>query len=329
MKIFLWILGVGLALALGLWVAFESSPWPGVWVIRFIFERGAAAASRGLEKHLPGDVTSRLREPYDPADKSAWLDVFYPTDAEGSGRLLTTVVWVHGGGYVSGRKEDVDNYARILAARGFTVVSMDYTLAPEAKYPIPLRETNAALGYLARNAARLHMDANRFVLAGDSGGAHTVALVANIISAPDYGKPVGVVPAISRKQLAGVLLYCGPYGIDGVNFKGPFGVFLRTILWAYFGRKDFLQDPLLDHFSVVRHVTAAFHPAFISAGNADPLLPQSRALAAALQAKGVPVDELFFPADYAPALGHEYQFNLDTEPGRLALERSIRFLSGR
>ena len=48
----------------------------------------------------------------------------------------------------------------------------------------------------------------------------------------------------------------------------------------------------------------------------------------ALTKLGVRVDALFFPADYEPALPHEYQFNLDTEAGRLALDRSVAFLNG-
>jgi acetyl esterase/lipase len=61
---------------------------------------------------------------------------------------------------------------------------------------------------------------------------------------------------------------------------------------------------------------AAFPPMFISAGNADPLVPQSRAMAAGAAQAGVSVDSLFFPPDYVPPLPHEYQFNLDTEAGR-------------
>jgi acetyl esterase/lipase len=76
-------------------------------------------------------------------------------------------------------------------------------------------------------------------------------------------------------------------------------------------------------------MTADFQPMFISAGNADPLLPQSRAFAEAVSGLGVHVDSLFFPHDYSPALPHEYQFNLDMEAGQLALERSVQFLAGR
>jgi acetyl esterase/lipase len=72
---------------------------------------------------------------------------------------------------------------------------------------------------------------------------------------------------------------------------------------------------------------AAFPPAFISVGNADPLAPQSRALAEALEAVGVEVDTLFFPDDHSPPLAHEYQLLLSTQEGRLALDRSVAFLA--
>lgn len=60
-----------------------------------------------------------------------------------------------------------------------------------------------------------------------------------------------------------------------------------------------------------------------------PLAPQSHAMAKALEAKQVPVDPLFFPDTYAPALPHAYQFNRDTPAGQQALEQSVRFLSRR
>lgn len=78
--------------------------------------------------------------------------------------------------------------------------------------------------------------------------------------------------------------------------------------------------------SILPHVTPAFPATFISAGNADPLAPQSKAMAKALATQGVTVTELFYPPDYQPPLGHEYQFNLDTEAGRQTLDRSVVWL---
>ena len=79
--------------------------------------------------------------------------------------------------------------------------------------------------------------------------------------------------------------------------------------------------------SVAPNVTKEFPPAFVSAGNADPLGPQSIAMADAIQGAGGKVERLFFPADYKPPLGHEYQFDLDTAAGKLALARSVKWLN--
>lgn len=318
-----------LAVAFVIFLSFQLSPWPGALLIRTVFDRGGVAANEGLAKHVPAGLIEQLDVAYDSTDPQAKLDVFLPPAAGRNGPPRVTVVWIHGGAFISGGKDQIANYARVLAGRGVAVVGVDYAIAPGAKYPTPVRQVNTALAYLRANATSLGIDATRFVLAGDSAGAHISAQLANVIRVPDYARTVGVVPSIAPELLAGVVLFCGPYGIDGIDLNGDFGRFLRTVLWAYFGEKDIENNPRLDAFSVARHVTAAFPPTFISVGNADPLAPQSYALAKAIAAKGVAVDQLFFPADYSPELGHEYQFNLDTEAGKQALERVMAFLEKR
>jgi len=315
---------VGLAgLALAVLALFRLSPWPGALLIRHVFDEEGERVARALDAHLPADVTAWWDEVYDPADPDARLDVFHPA---APGPTRATIVWIHGGAFVAGSKGHVAGYARILAARGFTVAGVGYSLAPWHRYPKPVLQVDAALGHLQREAARLRVDPARFVLAGDSAGAHIAAQLACAISDPGYAAALGLRPAIRRDQLAGVILHCGPYDARRIDASGRFGGFLRTVLWAYIGRRDFTADPAMATFSVVEHVTATFPPAFISAGNADPLEPQSRALAAALAAQGVRVDPLFFPADHTASLPHEYQFHLDTAEGRLALERTLAFL---
>lgn len=291
------------------------------------FDKGAAQASQALEKHVPQAVSSILDERFDPVDPDGRLDVFYPAEIEGSDRALTTIVWVHGGGWVSGTKDQIANYAKVLAHRGFTVVGVDYTIAPEKTYPTPVRQVNAALLYLQSQAKRLHVNASRLILAGDSGGAHIAAQVATAATVPSYAQALGIATPIPRAHLKGLILYCGPYDTKRINLEGPFGGFLRTVLWAYSGAREFQTDSGFATASVIDYVTADFPPVFVSAGNSDPLLPQSRAFAAKLAGLGVRVDALFFPEDHAPPLPHEYQFDLDTEAGQLALERSVGFLS--
>jgi acetyl esterase len=306
-------------------VAFHVSPWPSALLIRRAFEREVLSVSQALEKHVPPALSAQLDERYDAVDPDALLDVFYPSAV--ADKPLSTIVWVHGGGWVSGSKQEIANYGKVLAGRGYTVVGVNYSLAPGKIFPTPMRQLNAALGYLVRNAERLHVDPDHIVLAGDSAGAQIVAVTANAITVPSYARMLGIEPAVARRQLAAVLLYSGRYTIDDVDLDGPFGDYLRTVLWAFSGTKDFKNNPKFAAAWVLKHVTAEFPPAFISAGNDDPLLPQSIALADTLASRGARVERLFFARDCEPALPHEYQFNLDNEAGRLALERSLAFVA--
>jgi acetyl esterase/lipase len=328
-KAMLWMLTTMIVLAGAGYAAHRFSPWPSALFYRALMDRGGVAASRALEAHVPTGVSVRLNERYASSSADTVFDIFYPSAIEKSGRSLPTIVWVHGGGFISGDKDHVANYLKILAAKGFAVIGVNYSLAPGSEYPTPVRQVNEALAFLTANASRLHVDTSKLFLAGDSAGAQIAGQMANIISAPDYAKAIGITPSINRKQLRGMILHCGMHDPHSLNLDGPLRGFVQSVGWSYFGVKDFLQDPRTAQFSVVRNVTAALPPMFISVGNGDPLATQSRLLAETAAKLGVQVDSLFFPADYKPSLPHEYQFNLDIEAGRLALERTVAFLTER
>src|SRR5271157_5223497 len=110
-------------------------------------------------------VALRLNERYDTNDPDAVLDVYYPSEVENTERTLPTVVWVHGGSFISGSKDQIANYLRALAAKNYTVVGVNYSLAPAKIYPTPILQVNAALAFLSKNGAGLHVDASKFFLA--------------------------------------------------------------------------------------------------------------------------------------------------------------------
>lgn len=325
------VLGVlaGLAAVAGLtWLAFALSPWPSVLIIRAIFDKGAAEASQALERRVPEGLSVREGVRYDSGDRDAWLDVYRPARPLAG---APTVVWIHGGGFVSGRRGDIANYLKVLAGEGFTVVNVDYTIAPGAAYPTPIRQVARALAFIDRNGEALGVNRRAIVLAGDSAGAQIAAQTANLITSPDYARAVGVAAPIRPGQLKGALLFCGVYDVAslGRGKGGVLGWFLGTVTWAYSGKRDWRQARGFERMSVAAYVTSAFPPAFISAGNADPLLPQSLALDRALSAQGVPVERLFFQAGHKPPLSHEYQFDLDRPEGRLAFARAKAWLRAR
>ncbi|CAB3773878.1 alpha/beta hydrolase [Paraburkholderia humisilvae] len=304
------------------YAAFRLSPWPSVLLIRYAFHEGALKAIASIAPYVPKDVSTHWNIRYG-SEKDARLDVFAPAHAPAS---LPAVVWVHGGGFVAGSRSDLSDYLKVLAARGFVVVAIDYTLAPAVRFPEPVRQTNAALTYVVANAKRFGIDTARLFLAGDSAGAQIAAQSALIISDPVYARRMSIKPGVSRRALRGLVLFCGgPYDPSIMRLEGPFADFMRTVLWSYLGTRD--ADALsVQRLAVVPYITSMYPPTFISVGNGDPLAAQSVALADALSLRNVVVDALFFPEHYRPSLGHEYQLMLSTQEARMALDRYVSFL---
>ena len=98
------------------------------------------------------------------------------------------LLFFHGGGWVFGNIEIVDRPCRALAnAIGCTVVSVEFRLSPETKFPGPLDDCYAATQWVADHAAWLGGEPDRIGVAGDSGGGNLAAAVAQM--ARDRGGP--------------------------------------------------------------------------------------------------------------------------------------------
>src|SRR5215472_18376177 len=112
---------------------------------------------------------------------------------------------------------------------------------------------------------------------------------------------------------------------------------LPLVMWVHGGgwvggSKDELSGYfklIASHGYLIANVSSAFPPALITVGNADPLRPHSELLADRLRATGAEVDTVFWPVDHQPPLGHEYQFDLDTQAGQYFLDRMLTFLRQR
>jgi len=315
-----WLVGVIGVCLVALVAVYVFTPWPRALHMRYEFDEDGDKVAQKLAPYVPPGVAAILDQRYDSGNSDVALDVYRP---EGPPQARTTVMWIHGGGWLAGSKEQMGNYARILAGRGFTVAVIGYSLAPGAIYPTQVRQVNTALGYLVGNASRLGIEPSRLVLAGDSAGTQIALQVATLILQPAYAQTIGIPPTITKDRLAGLLLYCGIYRMEKEDEEISV---LATEYWSYSGTRNFLRDPHFATAWVMDRVNGDYPPAFISVGNGDHLRPQSIALADALEKNGVRVDRLIFPEDHTPKLPHEYQFELERPEARDALDRSVEFL---
>ncbi len=287
----------------------------------FAFAPSSARAQPKLPPHVAVE-----RDIVYGAEEDAKLDIYMPKELADSGRVLPTVVWIHGGGWAGGSKAYVAQYAAALAAGGFVVAAIDYSLPPKEIYPTPVRQAFDAFAFLRREAKRFHIDPARFFVAGDSAGAQIAAQVGAATTTPAYARKLGVMPTIVPRDLKGALLYCGAFDLATMGFTGPITSTLDGPLVGYSGSTTFRADPKFATFSVARYVTRAFPKTFITAGNDDDFEMQSRAFATRLKKLGVKVDDMFFDEDFTPRTGHVYNFALDQKPARDSVARSVDFM---
>ncbi|MFL4473138.1 alpha/beta hydrolase [Paeniglutamicibacter sp. MACA_103] len=90
------------------------------------------------------------------------------------------MLFVHGGGWAIGSLETHDLICRQLAfASGIDLVAVEYRLAPEHPFPVPLQDCIAALGYICIHAAEQGWDPHRVLVAGDSAGGNLATVLAS------------------------------------------------------------------------------------------------------------------------------------------------------
>jgi acetyl esterase/lipase len=320
-----------IALFVAVLLIFNLDPRPGAALINYVFEDGAAEVKTKLEAHAPQGVVTVNDVPYREGDSDAKLDVYFPEAVQSTGEQLPTLVWTHGGAWISGYKDDAWPYLQLVAVEGYTVISLQYSLGPQHTYPTAIHQVNDALAYITAHAAELHVDPDRVVMAGDSAGAQITSQIAAIVTNPAFASEMGITPALRADQLRGTILYCGIYDMEVFLEKANFGAGIlgwgtRTTVWAYTGHRGG-DSKAAQQMSTINHVTADFPTTFITGGNGDELTSgQSKPLADKLESLGVEVEPIFYADDHEPSLPHEYQFNLDNEDGQTTFRQMMEFL---
>ncbi|MBP0621542.1 alpha/beta hydrolase [Cupriavidus consociatus] len=151
--------------------AMAAMPSPDFSTLRAADYRAALAAMPGF---APGDAISAQHDlTMDGAAGPLRARLYRPDDSA----ALPLVIYFHGGGFVLCGLDSHDNICRSLAHRsGALVLSVDYRLAPEARFPAAAVDAVAAVRWAAAHAAQLGADPTRIAVAGDSAGGNLAAV---------------------------------------------------------------------------------------------------------------------------------------------------------
>lgn len=199
------------------------------------------------------------------------------------------LVYYHGGGWVLGDLEGTDNLCRALTnAAGAVVVSVDYRLAPEHRFPAAVDDAFAAVKHVYEQAASYGVDPARIAVGGDSAGGNLAAVVA--VLARDSGLPV-------RFQLLAYPVTNHSFDSGSYDQNGD-GYLLTTPMMKWFwdlylgpdgDGSDFRASPL--RAPNLKGVA----PALVITAEYDPLRDEGEAYAARLQEAGVRVKATRYP----------------------------------
>lgn len=224
--------------------------------------------------------------------------------------LLPCVFWMHGGGFIGGSAFEpsirLNEWCKNLPA---VVVSVDYRLAPENPYPIPLEDCFTGLVWTIRHADRLGIDKNRIVIAGPSAGGGLAAGLALLARdrrlAP---RPLGMLliyPMIDDRTVTVP---------GGEEDDAPVWTYARNnVAWrAYLGHELDDLDPTTRAVSVYAAPARAtdldgLPQTFIGVGTVDIFCSENIHLAISLVKAGVAVELHVHPGGYHGFINHAPQ----------------------
>jgi len=218
--------------------------------------------------------------------------IFVPRHAA---QPLPALVWLHGGGHVVGSLDSYDALCRQLALQAdCLVVSVDYRLAPEHKFPAGVDDSFAALRWVARHAAEIGGDPDRLAIGGDSAGGNLAAVCA--ILARDAGSPSLTFQLLVYPRTAPDEEFPSHY-----EFAEAHLLTRKTILWFHqhyrssdADRQDFRYAPL------ICKDLSRLPPTLVVVGECDPLRDDGIAYAERLRREGNAVDLANYPGMVHP-----------------------------
>lgn len=225
------------------------------------------------DREIPGAAGPMAARVYTPAGKGPF----------------PVVVYFHGGGWVIANKEVYDGGARGIAKQANAIViSVDYRLAPEAKFPAAWDDAFAAYKWAAANAASMNGNPQKMGLAGESAGGNLAISTAIAVRDAGVQKPLAILAVYPVAQTGN--LSTASY-VDSATAKPLNKAMIEWFVSHLFKSPGDKADPRID---LVHANLVGLPPVTIINAQIDPLRDDGMLIADALKKAGVKVDRKLY-----------------------------------
>ena len=217
------------------------------------------------------------------------LDAYRPV--AGADRLAPLVVMIHGGGWHGGGRYQMglSHWAGYLASGGLAVVSIDYRLAPDTRYPDSYQDCLDAIDWAVEHAAELGADPERVGLWGDSAGGHLALLTATSQTRSDFPGPR---LRSGGERLGAVVAWYPPTDLKALHDSERRARSGPTTTAAFVGVEPEEDPARWSEVSPMAQAHPGAPPSLILQGTRDRLVPhrQATGYAERLEGLGAPVE---------------------------------------
>ena len=260
---------------------------------------------------------------------NSYLDIWYASKDTSVDR--PTVIWIHGGGFIFGDKVSGDplaqsmarntNLCAAIAKRGYNVVSPNYALAPDYRFPVQLEQVDQIIAFLTAHQQEYGLDMEHVFLGGGSAGANLAEIYGALLCNRDYADAVGFHPTIRKKQILGLLIDEAALSVR--NFEAN----MNAMLGCWMGQDGISESPRADLIDGSKWIREEYIPSFINSSNMEIFFEDSaKDLAAVLERNGTEY-ELFFRERMCDSLEHGYMQRFASNPyAKECFEHMLAFM---
>ena len=250
------------------------------------------------EKEFQKDCIKISDTAYGSEYPNSTFDLIMP--AEGICEGLA--VWIHGGSYLDGDKDEEDGSVQIFKnclKEGYAVISMNYAFAPEYKFPVPLQQLDQLLMYI-QSDDRLSSIAQRTVICATGSGATTAIQYITASLSDEYSTKIGWKPQADTSHIQAMCLtsalYQPQYGGQTTLVLSDYAAFQQYRL--YYGNEDLVANRIAVNADVLPYITEDFPLLLIAEGNSGTYSTQAKRMAEIAEEKGILFAKVLFDSIY-------------------------------